>query len=183
VQRSLSPMLLLPQGLLICDLVRGWPVGRLKSLVMPEISVMSLQLFSVEERSTQRQAHTRVCVSVCVWVCVCECVCHFLFIAWFQFPEWMILEVGVRFWCVCVCFLCVCMWVHTHMHTPVSSHVRACVCLNRHVVPGFFHNLTGILQWSICSVTIIESQLRQGAGAARYPVSDYISLEDNIQVN
>lgn len=31
-------------GQLICDSVRGRPTGRLKSLVMPEIIIMSLQL-------------------------------------------------------------------------------------------------------------------------------------------
>lgn len=54
-----SPNVFVYMGQLICDLVRGRPTGRLKSLVMPEIIIMSLQLVSVEEQSMQRQADTQ----------------------------------------------------------------------------------------------------------------------------
>ena len=53
-----SPNVFVYVGQLICDWVRGRPTGRLKSLVMPEIIIMSLQLVSVEEQSTQRQVGT-----------------------------------------------------------------------------------------------------------------------------
>lgn len=54
-----SPNVFVYMGQLICDLVRGRTTGRLKSLVMPEIIIMSLQLVSVEEQSMQRQADTQ----------------------------------------------------------------------------------------------------------------------------
>lgn len=53
-----SPNVFVYVGQLICDSVRGRPTGRLKSLVMPEIIIMSLQLVSVEEQSMQRQVAT-----------------------------------------------------------------------------------------------------------------------------
>lgn len=54
-----SPNVFVYTGQLICDSVWGRPAGRLKSLVMPEIIIMSLQLVSVEEQSTRRQVDTR----------------------------------------------------------------------------------------------------------------------------
>lgn len=54
-----SPNVFVYVGQLICDLLRGWPTGRLKSLVMPGIIIMSLQLVSVEEQSTQHQVDTQ----------------------------------------------------------------------------------------------------------------------------
>lgn len=72
-----SPNVFVYVGQLICDSVRGRPTGRLKSLVMPEIIIMSLQLVSVEEQSMQRQVDTltpayaaRLCVSFCIYSCV-----------------------------------------------------------------------------------------------------------------
>lgn len=72
-----SPDVFVYVGQLICDLVRGRPTGRLKSLVMPEIIIMSLQLVSVEEQSMQRQVDTlqqayavRFGVSFCIYSCV-----------------------------------------------------------------------------------------------------------------
>lgn len=56
--RNALRMFLFTRGQLICDLVRGWPTGRLKSLVVPEIIIMSLQLVSVQEQSMQRQVDT-----------------------------------------------------------------------------------------------------------------------------
>lgn len=53
-----SPNVFVYVGQLICDLVRGWPTGRLKSLVVPEIIIMSLQLVSVQEQSVQCQVDT-----------------------------------------------------------------------------------------------------------------------------
>lgn len=53
-----SPNVFVYEGQPICDLVRGWPTGRLKSLVVPEIIIMSLQLVSVQEQSMQRQVDT-----------------------------------------------------------------------------------------------------------------------------
>lgn len=53
-----SPNVFVYMGQVICDSVRGRPSGRLKSLVMPEIIIMSLQLVSVEEQSMQRQVDT-----------------------------------------------------------------------------------------------------------------------------
>lgn len=53
-----SPNVFVYMGQVICDCVRGRPAGRLKSLVMPEIIIMSLQLVSVEEQSMQRQVDT-----------------------------------------------------------------------------------------------------------------------------
>lgn len=56
--RNALRMFLFTRGQPICDLVRGWPTGRLKSLVVPEIIIMSLQLVSVQEQSMQRQVDT-----------------------------------------------------------------------------------------------------------------------------
>lgn len=53
-----SPNVFVYMGQVICDSARGRPSGRLKSLVMPEIIIMSLQLVSAEEQSTQCQADT-----------------------------------------------------------------------------------------------------------------------------
>lgn len=55
-----SPNVFVYVGQLICDLLRGRPTGRLKSLVMPEIIIMSLQLVSVEEQSMQCQVDTQI---------------------------------------------------------------------------------------------------------------------------
>ena len=74
-----SPNVFVYMGQLICDSVRGRPPGRLKSLVMPEIIIMSLQLVSVQEHSMQRQVDTlqpanavRFCVSFCKYSCVSQ---------------------------------------------------------------------------------------------------------------
>lgn len=53
-----SPNVFVYVGQLICDSVRGRPTGRLKSLVVPEIIIMSLQLVSVEGQSMQRWVDT-----------------------------------------------------------------------------------------------------------------------------
>lgn len=53
-----SPNVFVYVGQLICDSVRGQPIGRLKSHVKSEIIIMSLQLVSVEEQSMQHQTHT-----------------------------------------------------------------------------------------------------------------------------
>ena len=53
-----SPDVFVYAGQLICDSVRGWTAGRLKSLVVPEIIIMSLELVSVEEQSMRRQVDT-----------------------------------------------------------------------------------------------------------------------------
>ena len=55
-----SPNVFVYVGQLICDSLRGRPTGRLKSLVMPEIIIMSLQLVSVEEQSMQCQVDTQL---------------------------------------------------------------------------------------------------------------------------
>lgn len=53
-----SPNVFVYVGQLICDSARGRPTSRLKSLVVPEIIIMSLQLVSVEEQSMQHQVDT-----------------------------------------------------------------------------------------------------------------------------
>lgn len=53
-----SPNVFVCAEQLICDSVRRRPTGRLKSLVMPEIIIMSLQLVSVEKQSMQHQVDT-----------------------------------------------------------------------------------------------------------------------------
>lgn len=85
-----SPNVFVYAGQLICDSVRGRPTGRLKSLVMPEIIIMSLQLVNAEKQSMRRQVDTpqsgyagRFCMQFCVYRRV--------------FPEWIIWK------CVRVC--------------------------------------------------------------------------------
>lgn len=65
-----SPNVFVYVGQLICDSARGRPTGRLKSLVMPEIIIMSLQLVSVEKQSMRHQvrAITAACaVRLCTY--------------------------------------------------------------------------------------------------------------------
>lgn len=54
-----SPNVFVYVGQLICDFPRGRPTCRLKSLVMPEIIIMSFQLVSAEEQSMQCQVDTQ----------------------------------------------------------------------------------------------------------------------------
>lgn len=54
-----SPNVFVYVGQLICGSLWGRPTRGLKSLVMPEIIIMSLQLVSVEEQSMQCQVDTQ----------------------------------------------------------------------------------------------------------------------------
>lgn len=77
-----SPNVFVYVGQLICDSARGRPTGRLKSLVMPEIIIMSLQLVSVEKQSMQHQVH-----AIKAAYAVRFCVILYLQL---RFPEWII---------------------------------------------------------------------------------------------